>query len=1008
MGSSVMDKSGAAGWVANPDALIAPRPHQPLMKTELPRLPPIRLRSLPKNLDELKEGEIAPNLLQAVRTPEPSPAGAHAAGSQENGLGSPTTPLDATARPSRDEFQTPPQVTMGPIVISPPVGPVVSPAHESSAVRRARISVSQGIVEDVDSVLSPGIAAAPALGQGRVGLHNNDIPSSDFPEANWDSDAYDDDDDVGYARQLIDDEDWFFSHEIASDDERARPRPAEADAPPPPQEGKLEDEGGVPPAPAPDDDVYFSGEEYYRQSDRRPGGGGEERHAVRRAAAASESNTHRLGRMQSADPGSADIADAGSSMRESLLGGSSEGDVDSVRAYRHRPRLPADVAEADGDAESCEAQEDVILRASSSRNGEEGDGEEDEDEDAGGASRSRSWSRSQGQGQGQAKSSSKSPLEDWNAAAAATDFAGLSRGSSTTAELVNGMDERGSSAQQTAMHGGGGGGFGGFGGFSFPSPSSHDALSRMDSGRSMWSVGDGTPDRERAMDDMEELGRSPSGGSVSRTMSGGGGGGGMGRPDDTLASWKRKSGGSSPAVSPGELTPLEAAHEDDKGSFSGEDAAALEAAVRGFDDEVQAAAAGESGSGSGSGGGGGQGLGLGLGLGLGSGLGPGLGLGLHKEEEEDDGLLLEEGSSNPSARDLLLEDEPPLVPPMELQAADVLIPVGDDDVVVGGRGGGTEQNHVQKKQGGGIVGHGSGSGAVAASGSAGVVGVAAGAGAGGAGVGGLPQQEGEQQQHHHHHQEALGSLEEERTEVAEDDEFEVINLKVIHRKNRCATTPTAPTPVARARVLALAQSITRQCLEALQFMHSLGLIHCDLKPENILVKSYSKCEVKVIDLGSSCFQTDHLCSYVQSRSYRAPEVILGLPYGQQIDIWSLGCILAELCSGQVLFQNDSLATLLARVVGILGPFDPQLLARGRETTKFFTKSRVLYQRNAETDQLEYLIPKKTSLKHRLPMGDAGFVEFVQYLLQVDPDKRPSASDALRHPWLSYPYDAFTT
>lgn len=97
----------------------------------------------------------------------------------------------------------------------------------------------------------------------------------------------------------------------------------------------------------------------------------------------------------------------------------------------------------------------------------------------------------------------------------------------------------------------------------------------------------------------------------------------------------------------------------------------------------------------------------------------------------------------------------------------------------------------------------------------------------------------------------------------------------------------------------IVQSITIQCLEALQYLHGLGLIHCDLKPENILVKSYSRCEVKVIDLGSSCFETDHLCSYVQSRSYRAPEVILGLPYDKKIDIWSLGCILAELCTGNV-------------------------------------------------------------------------------------------------------------
>ena len=63
--------------------------------------------------------------------------------------------------------------------------------------------------------------------------------------------------------------------------------------------------------------------------------------------------------------------------------------------------------------------------------------------------------------------------------------------------------------------------------------------------------------------------------------------------------------------------------------------------------------------------------------------------------------------------------------------------------------------------------------------------------------------------------------------------------------------------------------IARQVCEALHFVHSLNLIHCDLKPENILIRSYSRCEVKVIDFGSSCFTTDHLSSYVQSRSYRA-------------------------------------------------------------------------------------------------------------------------------------------
>ncbi|CAK9164351.1 unnamed protein product [Ilex paraguariensis] len=128
------------------------------------------------------------------------------------------------------------------------------------------------------------------------------------------------------------------------------------------------------------------------------------------------------------------------------------------------------------------------------------------------------------------------------------------------------------------------------------------------------------------------------------------------------------------------------------------------------------------------------------------------------------------------------------------------------------------------------------------------------------------------------------------------------------------------------------QSITIQCLEALQFLHGLGLIHCDLKPENILVKSYSRCEVKVIDLGSSCFETDHLCSYVQSRSYRAPEVIMGLP--NQVGVASpLGSEITEM----VLFQNDSPATLLARVIGIIGPLGQDMLAKAAERVYGTTK-----------------------------------------------------------------------
>lgn len=118
-----------------------------------------------------------------------------------------------------------------------------------------------------------------------------------------------------------------------------------------------------------------------------------------------------------------------------------------------------------------------------------------------------------------------------------------------------------------------------------------------------------------------------------------------------------------------------------------------------------------------------------------------------------------------------------------------------------------------------------------------------------------------------------------------------------------------------------------------------------------MIKSYSRTEVKVIDFGSSCFIHDHLNSYVQSRSYRAPEVIIGCKYDYKIDMWSLGCILAELWTGSVLFQNDTIQGLLSRVIGIIGPFPEWMMKEGRLVNKFFTKEKLLYQ-DAVGDEAE--------------------------------------------------------
>jgi len=209
------------------------------------------------------------------------------------------------------------------------------------------------------------------------------------------------------------------------------------------------------------------------------------------------------------------------------------------------------------------------------------------------------------------------------------------------------------------------------------------------------------------------------------------------------------------------------------------------------------------------------------------------------------------------------------------------------------------------------------------------------------------------------------------------------------------------------------QRVARQLLVAVEYLHSLALVHADLKPENVLVKSHARCEVKVIDFGSSCFVDDHPTSYLQSRSYRAPEVVLGLPYDQRIDIWSVGCIVAELWTGSMLFQNDSVQSLLARIISILGPLPAHMLATGRLASRYFMPDGRLYHEvdaagEARIDAIGgpprrrvlLYLPKRSSLRQRMRVDDEEFLDFLSCLLRLDPAERPLASQVLRHSWLS--------
>ena len=101
-------------------------------------------------------------------------------------------------------------------------------------------------------------------------------------------------------------------------------------------------------------------------------------------------------------------------------------------------------------------------------------------------------------------------------------------------------------------------------------------------------------------------------------------------------------------------------------------------------------------------------------------------------------------------------------------------------------------------------------------------------------------------------------------------------------------------------------------------MKRLNIIHCDLKPENILLKNKNKSAIKVIDFGTGCFAHSTYYTYIQSRYYRAPEIILGIPYTCAIDMWSFGCILVELFNGYPMFAGENEFELLAMIMEFKG------------------------------------------------------------------------------------------
>lgn len=220
----------------------------------------------------------------------------------------------------------------------------------------------------------------------------------------------------------------------------------------------------------------------------------------------------------------------------------------------------------------------------------------------------------------------------------------------------------------------------------------------------------------------------------------------------------------------------------------------------------------------------------------------------------------------------------------------------------------------------------------------------------------------------------------------------------------------------RSLGISLVRRFAYQILCALAFLQSpsIQVMHCDLKPENIVLVSPMRADIKLIDFGSSCTPSNHMYKYIQSRYYRSPEVVMGLPYSFPIDMWSLGCILPELLTTEPLFQARSEVELLVMMSALLGMPPIQMIKDSHRARKLF----IPREDGSGYDYHQTLQPlynKKKRLREILGVDIGGplaraqgdrmekselesFCDLCLKMLQFDPNKRIKPQEALAHPF----------
>jgi len=204
------------------------------------------------------------------------------------------------------------------------------------------------------------------------------------------------------------------------------------------------------------------------------------------------------------------------------------------------------------------------------------------------------------------------------------------------------------------------------------------------------------------------------------------------------------------------------------------------------------------------------------------------------------------------------------------------------------------------------------------------------------------------------------------------------------------------------------QFIVYQSLKAMRFCHTCQLLHRDLKPSNLLLNE--ECVLKVADFGLARTVKEAqvadaegsvLTDYVATRWYRAPEIILGsTAYTKAVDMWAIGCIVAEMFTGKPLLAGSSTIDQLDKILDVCGK--PDAVAIKAMSSKFAAtmieqqmskKQRPVTSYEHRRAQVDELIRKSC------PSVDKHVVDIVTEMLDINPETRMTVEQALEHPWM---------